>query len=179
MNNKENIITLKYPLRWMFQILLISTIAIFIIKFISRTILWNDSNNNYALYFVLICFIEFLSIIYLLRNKTYYMVDKRKEKYIIKRSKLNSKEFDEDAQRYIRDHYLYDNHTIDFLDAIDILLSLPSNKKIQKAIKKKVITYPKYQIETVSKIFTFAGMKFYKIELKNKQKKYLLLFNNL
>ena len=45
---------------------------------------------------------------------------------------------------------MYGNRTIDFLDAIDILLSLPSNKEIQKAVKEKVLTYPKYQIKTVS-----------------------------
>ena len=179
MNSKEKIITLKYPLRWFFQILLISAIIIFVINFINRTILWENPNNSYALYFVLICFVELLFIIYLLRNKTYYIVDKGKEKYIINRSKLNSKEFDEDTQRYVRDHYLYGNRTIDFLDAIDILFSLPSNKEIQKAIKEKVLTYPKYQIKTVSKIFTFLGMKYYRLDLKNGKKKHLLVFNKL
>jgi len=140
---------------------------------------WEDSNNNYSLYFVLICFIELMTIIYLFRNKTYFAIDKGEEKYIINRSKLNSKEFDEDTQRYVRDHYLYGNRTIDFLDAIDILLSLPSNKEIQKAVKEKVLTYPKYQIKTVSKIFTFLGMKYYRLDLKNGKKKYLLVFNNL
>lgn len=175
----KDIKTLKYPLRWLFQILLISSITIFAINFLNGTILWNASNNSYSLYFVLLCFIELISIIYLLRNKTYYAVDKVKEKYIINRSKLNSREFDEDTQRYVKEHYLYGNRTIDFLDAIDILLSLPSNKEIQKAIKEKVFTYPKYQIKTVSKIFTFLGMKYYKLELKNGKNKYLLVFNNL
>lgn len=175
----KDIKTLKYPLRWLFQILMISSIIIFAINFINGTILWDDSNNSFVLYFVFMCFIELISIIYLLRNKTYYAVDKGKEKYIINRSKLNSKEFDEDTQRYVSDHYLYGNRTIDFLDAIDILLSLPSNKEIQKAIKEKVLTYPKYQIKTISKIFTFLGIKYYILDLKNGKKKYLLLFNNL
>ena len=74
---------------------------------------------------------------------------------------------------------MYGNRTIDFLDAIDILLSLPSNKEIQKAVKEKVLTYSKYQIKTVSKIFTFLGMKYYRLDLKNGKKKYLLVFNNL
>lgn len=175
----QEIKTLKYPLRWLFQIFLILLIVIFSIQFLNGTIKWEDSNNNYSLYFVLICFIELMTIIYLFRNKTYFAIDKGEEKYIINRSKLNSKEFDEDTQRYVRDHYLYGNRTIDFLDAIDILLSLPSNKEIQKAVKEKVLTYPKYQIKTVSKIFTFLGMKYYRLDLKNGKKKYLLVFNNL
>ena len=105
----KDIKTLKYLLRWLFQILLISSIIIFAINFLNGTNLWDDPNNSYSLYFVLICFVEFISIIYLLKNKTYYAVDKGKNKYIINRSKLNSKEFDEDTQRYIRDHYLYGN----------------------------------------------------------------------
>lgn len=175
----QDIKTLKYPLRWLFQIFLILIIVIFSIQFLNGTIKWEDSNNNYSLYFVLICFIELMTIIYLFRNKTYFAIDKGEEKYIINRSKLNSKEFDEDTQRYVRDHYLYGNRTIDFLDATDILLSLPSNKEIQKAVKEKVLTYPKYQIKTVSKIFTFLGMKYYRLDLKNGKKKYLLVFNNL
>ncbi len=175
----QDIKTLKYPLRWLFQIFLILIIVIFLIQFLNGTIKWEDSNNNYSLYFVLICFIELMTIIYLFRNKTYFAIDKGEEKYIINRSKLNSKEFDENTQRYVRDHYLYGNRTIDFLDAIDILLSLPSNKEIQKAVKEKVLTYPKYQIKTVSKIFTFLGMKYYRLDLKNGKKKYLLVFNNL
>lgn len=175
----QDIKTLKYPLRWLFQIFLILIIVIFLIQFLNGTIKWEDSNNNYSLYFVLICFIELMTIIYLFRNKTYFAIDKGEEKYIINRSKLNSKEFDEDTQRYVRDHYLYGNRTIDFLDAIDILLSLPSNKEIQKAVKEKVLTYPKYQIKTVSKIFIFLGMKYYRLDLKNGKKKYLLVFNNL
>ncbi len=175
----QDIKTLKYPLRWLLQIFLILIIVIFSIQFLNGTIKWEDSNNNYSLYFVLICFIELMTIIYLFRNKTYFAIDKGEEKYIINRSKLNSKEFDEDTQRYVRDHYLYGNRTIDFLDAIDILLSLPSNKEIQKAVKEKVLTYPKYQIKTVSKIFTFLGMKYYRLDLKNGKKKYLLVFNNL
>ena len=175
----QDIKTLKYPLRWLFQIFLILIIVIFSIQFLNGTIKWEDSNNNYSLYFVLICFIELMTIIYLFRNKTYFAIDKGEEKYIINRSKLNSKEFDEDTQRYVRDHYLYGNRTIDFLDAIDILLSLPSNKEIQKAVKEKVLTYPKYQNKTVSKIFTFLGMKYYRLDLKNGKKKYLLVFNNL
>lgn len=175
----QDIKTLKYPLRWLFQIFLILIIVIFSIQFLNGTIKWEDSNNNYSLYFVLICFIELMTIIYLFRNKTYFAIDKGEEKYIINRSKLNSKEFDEDTQRYVRDHYLYGNRTIDFLDAIDILLSLPSNKEIQKAVKEKVLTYPKYQIKTVSKIFTFLGMKYYRLDLKNGKKKYLLVFNSL
>lgn len=175
----QDIKTLKYPLRWLFQIFLILLIVIFSIQFLNGTIKWEDSNNNYSLYFVLICFIELMTIIYLFRNKTYFAIDKGEEKYIINRSKLNSKEFDEDTQRYVRNHYLYGNRTIDFLDAIDILLSLPSNKEIQKAVKEKVLTYPKYQIKTVSKIFTFLGMKYYRLDLKNGKKKYLLVFNNL
>lgn len=175
----QDIKTLKYPLRWLFQIFLILIIVIFSIQFLNGTIKWEDSNNNYSLYFVLICFIELMTIIYLFRNKTYFAIDKGEEKYIINRSKLNSKEFDENTQRYVRDHYLYGNRTIGFLDAIDILLSLPSNKEIQKAVKEKVLTYPKYQIKTVSKIFTFLGMKYYRLNLKNGKKKYLLVFNNL
>ncbi len=175
----KDIKTLKYPLRWLFQIFLISVIVIFSVKFLNGTIKWEDPNNNYSLYFVLICFIEFMTIIYLFRNKTYFAVDKVQEKYIINRSRLNIKEFDEDTQRFVRDHFLYDNKTIEFLDVIDILFSLPSNKEIQKAVKAKVLNYPKYQIKTVSKKFTFLGMKYYRLDLKNGKKKYLLVFNNL
>lgn len=175
----KDIKTLKYPLRWLFQVLLISSIVIFAMNFINGTILWDEPNSSYALDFVMLCLVEVLSIIYLLRNKTYFAVDKGKEKYIIKRSKLNSKEFDEDTQRYVRDHYLYGNRAIEFLDAIDILFSLPSNKEIQKAVKEKVLKYPKYQIKTISKIFSFLGMKYYRLNLKNGKKKHLLVFNEL
>ena len=51
-------------------------------------------------------------------------------------------------------------------------------KEIRKTIKEKVLTYPKYQIKTVTKIFTFLGIKYYRLDLKN-EKKYLLVFNNL
>lgn len=74
----KDIKILKYPLRWLFQILIISSITIFAINFINGTILWDDSNNSFALCFVFMCFIELMSIIYLLRNKTYYAVDKGK-----------------------------------------------------------------------------------------------------
>lgn len=174
-----NFKTLKYPLRWLFQILLISIIIVFIVNYINGTIVWGSIDNNFDLYFVLICLFEFLSILYLLRNKTYFVEDKKKNKYIISRSKLNSKEFDEDTQRYVRDHYLYDNKPIEFLDAIDILFSLPSNKEIQKAIKEKVLTYPKYQIKTIQKKFSFLSMKYYKLEFENGKSKKLLVFNNL
>ena len=120
-----------------------------------------------------------MSIIYLLRNKTYFAIDKENEKYIINRSKLNSKEFDENTQRYVKEHYLYDNREIDFLDAIDILLSLPTNKEIQKAVKEKVLTYPKYQIKKITKVFTFLGIKYYKLDLKDGKNKHILVFNNL
>lgn len=175
----KEIKTLKYPLRWLLQILLILVIVIFSSKFLNGTFKWNDPNSNYSLYFVLICFIELMSIIYMLRNKTYFAIDKGNEKYIINRSKLNSKEFDENTQRYVKEHYLYDNREIDFLDAIDILLSLPTNKEIQKAVKEKVLTYPKYQIKKITKVFTFLGIKYYKLDLKDGKNKHILVFNNL
>ena len=68
MYNKEvdikvkDIKTLNYPLRWLFQILMISSITVFAINFINGTILWDDPNNSFALYFVIICFIELMSI---------------------------------------------------------------------------------------------------------------------
>ena len=74
----KDIKILKYPLRWLFQILIISSITIFAINFINGTILWDDPNNSFALCFVFMCFIVFMFIIYLLRNKTYYAVDKGK-----------------------------------------------------------------------------------------------------
>lgn len=175
----KNIKTLKYPLRWLFQILFISYIIIFVINVFNGNIIWDNPNDNYTLYFVLICFIEFISIIYLLRNKTYYIVDKIGDKYIINRSQLTCKEAKNEVQRFIVDHYRYDDKIIDILNAIDVLLSLPSNKMIQKQIKNKVLTYPKYQIKTVSKIFSILDMKYYKLELKNGKKKYLFVFNNL
>lgn len=175
----KNIKILKYPLRWLFQILFISYIIIFVINVFNGNIIWDNPNDNYTLYFVLICFIEFISIIYLLRNKTYYIVDKIGDKYIINKSQLTCKEYENESQRFIVDHYRYDNKTIDLLNTIDILFSLPSNKMIQKQIKNKVLTYPKYQIKTVSKIFSILGMKYYKLELKNGKKKYLFVFNNL
>lgn len=73
-----NIKTLKYPLRWLFQISLISSIVIFILNFLNGTIIWDDQNNSYSLYFILICFIELMTTIYLLRNKTYYAIAKEK-----------------------------------------------------------------------------------------------------
>lgn len=175
----KNIKTLKYPLRWLFQILFISYIIIFVINVFNGNIICDNPNDNYTLYFVLICFIEIISIIYLLRNKTYYIVDKIGDKYIINKSQLTCKEAKKEVQIFIVDHYRYDDKIIDILNAIDVLLSLPSNKMIQKQIKNKVLTYPKYQIKTVAKIFSILGMKYYKLELKNGKKKYLFVFNNL
>ena len=74
----KDIKILKYPLRWLFQILIISSITIFAINFINGTIFWDDPNNSFALCFVFMCFIKLMSIIYLLTNKTYYAVDKGK-----------------------------------------------------------------------------------------------------
>ena len=74
---------------------------------------------------------------------------------------------------------MYGNREIDFLDAIDILFSLPSNKEIQNAIKEKVLKYPKYQIKTIKKEFSFLGMKYYVLQLKDGKRKKLLVFNNL
>jgi len=175
----KNIQTLKYPLRWLLQILLISLIILFAISFLNGTLSWNDPKNSYSFYFVFLCFMEFLFIIYLLRNKTYYVTGKGNETYMIARSKLNSKEFDEETQRYVKDHYLYGDRTIDFLDALDILFALPTNKEIQRTILKKVLVHSKYQILGVSKIFTFLGMKYYRLDLKNGKKKYLFVLNHL
>lgn len=171
--------TLKYPLRWLFQILLLTTIGIFIYKFISGSIVWESPNNNDSLYFVLLCIVEFFSIIYLLRNKTFFSVDKTNSKYIINRCKLTSEENKEDVDKFVTGHYLYGNKALDVLDGLDVLLSMPNSKEIQKAIKNKVLTFPKYQISKVNKLSSFLGMKFYKLEMKNNKKKYILTFNEL
>lgn len=75
----KDIKTLKYPLRWLFQIFLISVIVIFSINFLNGTIKCEEPNNNYSLYFVLICFIELITIIYYLEIRLILRLIKEKK----------------------------------------------------------------------------------------------------
>lgn len=97
---KKEIITIKYPLRYLEQIIILGLIIYFIINY---KVTFN--NSIYSLIFVILCITELFSIIYLLRNKTYYYVDKADYKYLIKRKDLNSKEEREDSNGFIIDHY--------------------------------------------------------------------------
>ena len=137
------------------------------------------SNSTYSLIFVILCATWLFSIIYMLRNKTYYYVDKADYKYIIRRKDLNSKDEKDDSERVITDHIRYDDKDIDILNGIDLLLSLPDNKIINKRIKNKVLNYFKYQIDSIQNITNFIGIKIYKIIFKNNKSKVIITFNNL
>ena len=64
---KKEIVTIKYPLRYLEQIILIVLIVYFGINF-----KMTFSNSTYSLIFVTLCATWLFSIIYMLRNKTYY-----------------------------------------------------------------------------------------------------------
>ena len=130
-------------------------------------------------YFCSLLFIEVFSVIYLFRNKYFYYVGKDKTKYLIKRKELTSDEQRETSEGLIVDHYIFDDKTIDVLNLLDILLSLPDNKEIQSQIKNKVLTYPKYQIQKIKLNFKLLCIYHYSIEFQNGNKKGLLVFNNL
>ena len=108
---KKEIITIKYPLRYLEQIIILGLIIYFIINY---KVTFN--NSIYSLIFVILCITELFSIIYLLRNKTYYYVDKADYKYLIKRKDLDSKEEREDSNGFIIDHYRYNDKVIDILN---------------------------------------------------------------
>lgn len=171
---KKEIITIKYPLRYLEQIIILGLIIYFIINY---KVTFN--NSIYSLIFVILCITELFSIIYLLRNKTYYYIDKADYKYLIKRKDLNSREEKEDSERFIADHIRYDDKDIDILNGIDLLFSLPNNKIINKRIKNKVLNYSKYQIDSIQNITNFIGIKIYKIIFKNNKSKVIITFNNL
>lgn len=171
---KKEIITIKYPLRYLEQIIILGLIIYFIINY---KVTFN--NSIYSLIFVILCITELFSIIYLLRNKTYYYIDKADYKYLIKRKDLNSKEEKDDSERFIADHIRYDDKDIDILNGIDLLFSLPNNKIINKRIKNKVLNYSKYQIDSIQNITNFIGIKIYKIIFKNNKSKVIITFNNL
>ena len=162
---KKEIVTIKYPLRYLEQIILIVLIVYFGINF-----KMTFSNSTYSLIFV---------TIYMLRNKTYYYVDKADYKYLIRKKDLNSKEEKDDSERFIADHIRYDDKDIDILNGIDLLFSLPNNKIINKRIKNKVLNYSKYQIDSIQNITNFIGIKIYKIIFKNNKSKVIITFNNL
>ena len=171
---KKEIVTIKYPLRYLEQIILIVLIVYFGINF-----KMTFSNSTYSLIFVTLCATWLFSIIYMLRNKTYYYVDKADYKYLIRKKDLNSKEEKDDSERFIADHIRYDDKDIDILNGIDLLFSLPNNKIINKRIKNKVLNYSKYQIDSIQNITNFIGIKIYKIIFKNNtiNDKYLLSNN--
>lgn len=171
---KKEIITIKYPLRYLEQIIILGLIIYFIINY---KVTFN--NSIYSLIFVILCITELFSIIYLLRNKTYYYIDKADYKYLIKRKDLNSREEKEDSEGFIADHIRYDGKDIDILNGIDLLFSLPNNKIINKRIKNKVLNYSKYQIDSIQNITNFIGIKIYKIIFKNNKSKVIITFNNL
>ena len=168
--------TLKFPLRWLFQIINISLLLYLIISIFSQKIKWE---NPYDIIFVISLFTEIFSIIYLVRNKYFYYIGKDKTKYLIRRKHLTSDEQRETSEGLIVDHYRFDDKTIDVLNALDILLSLPDNKEIQSQIKNKVLTYPKYQIKKLKMNFKVLCVYYYLIEFQNGKKKRLLIFNNL
>ena len=165
---KKEIVTIKYPLRYLEQIILIVLIVYFGINF-----KMTFSNSTYSLIFVTLCATWLFSIIYMLRNKTYYY------KYLIRKKDLNSKEEKDDSERFIADHIRYDDKDIDILNGIDLLFSLPNNKIINKRIKNKVLNYSKYQIDSIQNITNFIGIKIYKIIFKNNKSKVIITFNNL
>ncbi len=171
---KKEIITIKYPLRYLEQIIILGLIIYFIINY---KVTFN--NSIYSLIFVILCITELFSIIYMLRNKTYYYVDKADYKYLIRKKDLNSKEEKDDSERFIADHIRYDDKDIDILNGIDLLFSLPNNKIINKRIKNKVLNYSKYQIDSIQNITNFIGIKIYKIIFKNNKSKVIITFNNL
>lgn len=171
---KKEIITIKYPLRYLEQIIILGLIIYFIINY---KVTFN--NSIYSLIFVILCITELFSIIYMLRNKTYYYVDKADYKYLIRKKDLNSKEEKDDSERFIADHIRYDDEDIDILNGIDLLFSLPNNKIINKRIKNKVLNYSKYQIDSIQNITNFIGIKIYKIIFKNNKSKVIITFNNL
>ena len=138
--------TLKYPLRWLFQILNISLLICLIVFLFNKKIEWE---NPYDIIIVLSLFVEIFSIIYLLRNKMYCYMGKDGKIYLIKRKQLTSDEQRETSEGLIVDHYRFDDKTIDILNLLDILLALPSQKGIQEHIKNKVLTYPKYQVKII------------------------------
>lgn len=171
---KKEIVTIKYPLRYLEQIILFVLIVYFGINF-----KMTFSNSTYSLIFVTLCATWLFSIIYMLRNKTYYYVDKADYKYLIRKKDLNSKEEKDDSERFIADHIRYDDKDIDILNGIDLLFSLPNNKIINKRIKNKVLNYSKYQIDSIQNITNFIGIKIYKIIFKNNKSKVIITFNNL
>ena len=171
---KKEIVTIKYPLRYLEQIILIVLIVYFGINF-----KMTFSNSTYSLIFVTLCATWLFSIIYMLRNKTYYYVDKADYKYLIRKKDLNSKEEKDDSERFIADHIRYDDKDIDILNGIDLLFSLPNNKIINKRIKNKVLNYSKYQIDSIQNITNFIGIKIYTIIFKNNKSKVIITFNNL
>lgn len=171
---KKEIVTIKYPLRYLEQIILIVLIVYFGINFKTTF-----SNSTYSLIFVTLCATWLFSIIYMLRNKTYYYVDKADYKYLIRRKDLNSKEKKDDSERFINEHIRYDDKDIDILNGIDLLFSLPDNKIINKRITNKVLNYSKYQIDSIQNITNFIGIKIYKIIFKNNKSKVIITFNNL
>lgn len=125
------------------------------------------------------CITELFSIIFILKNKTYYYVDKADCKYLIKRKDLNSNEEKEDSNIVIIDHNRYNDKNIDILNGIDLLFSLPNNKIISKRIKDKVLNYSKYQTKDINIKFNFIGIKCYHLVFKNNKSKNIITFNNL
>ena len=160
-------------------IITVMSLLIVLIVYFGINFKMTFSNSTYSLIFVTLCATWLFSIIYMLRNKTYYYVDKADYKYLIRKKDLNSKEEKDDSERFIADHIRYDDKDIDILNGIDLLFSLPNNKIINKRIKNKVLNYSKYQIDSIQNITNFIGIKIYKIIFKNNKSKVIITFNNL
>lgn len=171
---KKEITTIKYPLRYLEQIIIVGLII-----YLGINYKLTFANSGYSLIFAILCITELFSIIYMLRNKTYYYIDKADYKYLIKRKDLNSKEESEDSDGFVRDHIRYDDIDIDILNGIDLLFSLPNNNIISKRIKKKTLSYSKYQIDNIVNINIFLGINIYNVMFKNNKSKVIITFNKL
>lgn len=176
----KKIIVLKYPLRFVLQIILISVGIYNVVEFLNNKIIFDDLLFN----LLILVIIEVIVIVYNTRNKTYFAVDGIGDKFIIKKKnlKLTSKETKKRSEEYWTDHIRFDSLWIDSLNLFDLLASNKSDKtpkKIKQKIIDKVYSDTKYQVDSVKKILSFLGITLYKLYLKNKKKKYLFIFNNL
>ena len=174
MKNKDELLIIKYPIRFIVQLTMLILIAWFIFSFIKG----NMRFEEFGLYFVFTITSEIFIIIYLIRNKTFYMI-KDNKKYMIRRKDLITKNQRKNSEDLIVDHYRFDDKEIDILNFLDLLLSFPSKNKLEKNIKDKVYTYSKYQITNINCKFNFIGIKCYEVSFKNNELKRIITFNKL
>lgn len=176
----KKIIVLKYPLRFILQIILMSIGIYNVVEFLNNKIIFDDLLFN----LLILVIIEVIVIVYNSRNKTYFTVDGIGDKFVIKKKnlKLTSKETKKRSEEYWTDHIRFESLWIDSLNLFDLLASNRIDrtyKKIKQKIIDTIYSDNKYQVDSIKKKFNFLGLKLYKISLKNKKKKYLFIFNNL